>query len=114
MCYLLRRAPTTPQVGHPLTFAYRESGVVEPHDGLRAQPRLAASLQRCLHLPAGVTFLSKQEQQGNFQADRVIFINDVFFCVNDVMRLAFQDADLACGMDFQQQFPGLLAFYDTW
>ena len=61
-----------------------------------------------------MTFLSEQEQQGSFQADRVIFINDVFFCVNDVMRLAFQGADLACGMDFQQQFPGLLAFYDTW
>ena len=61
-----------------------------------------------------MTFLSEQEQRGGFAADRVIFINDVFFCVNDVMRLAFQDADLACGMDFQQQFPGLLAFYDTW
>lgn len=36
-------------------------------------------------------------------ADRVAFLNDVFFCVGDVVRLlSHEDADLACGMDFDR------------
>ena len=34
-------------------------------------------------------------------ADRLLFINDVFFCAKDVWRLLqHSSADIACGMDF--------------
>ncbi len=34
-------------------------------------------------------------------ADRLVFINDVFFCAGDLIRLLqHDDADMACGMDF--------------
>ena len=34
-------------------------------------------------------------------ADRLVFVNDVFFCAGDVIRLLQHwDADVACGMDF--------------
>lgn len=34
-------------------------------------------------------------------ADRLVFVNDVFFCAGDLMRLLQHgDADVACGMDF--------------
>ena len=41
--------------------------------------------------------------------DKVIFINDVLFCANDVLRLVAQDADMICGLDLYQA-PGK----DTW
>ncbi|KAJ9531843.1 hypothetical protein QJQ45_022046, partial [Haematococcus lacustris] len=37
-----------------------------------------------------------------FPADRIIFINDVFFCWQDVLRLLLHGADLACGLDFDR------------
>jgi alpha-1,3-mannosyltransferase len=38
---------------------------------------------------------------GAFRAEHVAFINDVFFCAEDIERLAAHDADIACGMDFE-------------
>ena len=35
-------------------------------------------------------------------AERVIFLNDVFFCAHDVVRLLQHDADIVCGMDFDR------------
>ena len=32
--------------------------------------------------------------------ERIVFINDVFFCARDPVRLLLHKADLACGMDF--------------
>ena len=32
--------------------------------------------------------------------DQVIFINDVFFCVRDILHLVEHEADMACGLDF--------------
>ncbi|KAK9806939.1 hypothetical protein WJX72_008114 [[Myrmecia] bisecta] len=53
-------------------------------------------------------------------ADRIIFINDVFFCEHNLRRLLLQRGDLLCGMDFDV-FPGNeedpeaeLVFYDKW
>ena len=100
-----------------------DRGSLAAHYLVRASRRLVAHSTGCIQPQAacscpaaGIKFLSRREQEGRagFRADRVIFINDVFFCVNDVMRLVSQKVDLACGMDFQQQWPGLLAFYDTW
>ena len=36
-------------------------------------------------------------------ADRVVFLNDVYFCAKDVIRLLLHDADMACGMDFDRK-----------
>lgn len=36
-------------------------------------------------------------------ADKVIFLNDVYFCARDAVRLLLHDADMACGMDFDRR-----------
>lgn len=36
-------------------------------------------------------------------ADRVVFMNDVYFCARDVVRLLLHGADMACGMDFDRK-----------
>lgn len=43
--------------------------------------------------------LLKQATKGYF-FDRVLFINDVYFCAGDLHRVLLHDADIACGMDF--------------
>ena len=35
-------------------------------------------------------------------AERVVFLNDVYFCARDVVRLLSHDADIACGLDFDR------------
>lgn len=35
-----------------------------------------------------------------WKATKVVFINDVFFCAQHIVRLLMHDADVACGMDF--------------
>ena len=35
-----------------------------------------------------------------WKADRIIFMNDVFVCAKDFMRLLLHDVDMACGLDF--------------
>ena len=39
-------------------------------------------------------------QVAEFQPDYVIFINDIFFCYPDVLRLMQYQGDATCGMDF--------------
>ncbi|KAG1659131.1 hypothetical protein FOA52_013800 [Chlamydomonas sp. UWO 241] len=51
--------------------------------------------------------------------ERLVFINDVFFCARDVLRLVMHDQDLACGIDLstEGQFGAhdrSLSFYDSW
>nr|KAJ3410404.1 capsular associated protein [Polyrhizophydium stewartii] len=47
--------------------------------------------------------------------DRIIFMNDVFFCLDDVLELLYetenQESDMTCGFDFWKQ---PYWFYDTW
>jgi len=54
--------------------------------------------------------------------DQIVFINDIFFCVRDILHLMEHGADLACGLDF---FPpsetnsvpctkDVAAYYDIW
>ncbi|KAJ2549169.1 hypothetical protein EV175_004547 [Coemansia sp. RSA 1933] len=49
--------------------------------------------------------------------DKVVFVNDVFFCAPDVLELIYQtdkqNAHMACAEDFVIKH-GSLAFYDTW
>ena len=35
-------------------------------------------------------------------AERVVFLNDVYFCAHDVVRLLQHEADIVCGMDFDR------------
>ncbi|KAJ2241797.1 hypothetical protein GGI13_007196 [Coemansia sp. RSA 455] len=48
---------------------------------------------------------------------RVLFINDIFFCMTDLLELLFQarthSAHLTCGEDFDM-FNGAPGFYDIW
>jgi hypothetical protein len=47
--------------------------------------------------------------------DRVIIMNDAFWCAEDVIRLALhKDADVACGLDFDTTNSYGVGFYDTW
>ena len=48
--------------------------------------------------------------KGRQRADSVVFINDVYFCAGDLIRLLRHDADLACGLDFWTSTD----FYDVW
>lgn len=49
--------------------------------------------------------------------ERILFLNDVFYCAYDALELLYQshlnEADLACGLDFDYDDRGL-GFYDTW
>ncbi|GJD08987.1 Alpha-1,3-mannosyltransferase CMT1 [Galdieria sulphuraria] len=50
---------------------------------------------------------------GNFSAKYVAFINDVFFCANQITRLLLHiihGADMVCGLDYGSD----LKFYDIW
>lgn len=38
--------------------------------------------------------------RGGWKADRIIFMNDVFLCAKDVVRLLLHDVDMACALDF--------------
>ncbi|KAK9807875.1 hypothetical protein WJX72_011849 [[Myrmecia] bisecta] len=38
--------------------------------------------------------------KSGWPADKVIFINDVFFCAGDILRLLAHPGDVVCGMDF--------------
>ncbi|KAK9820093.1 hypothetical protein WJX72_006049 [[Myrmecia] bisecta] len=44
--------------------------------------------------------LYEDEEGRVWEADRIIFLNDVFFCSSDVIRLLQHDGDMVCGMDF--------------
>jgi hypothetical protein len=48
---------------------------------------------------------------------KILFMNDVFFCKDDIIELLYQsyiqNADLTCGLDFDVN-EGRLGFYDTW
>jgi alpha-1,3-mannosyltransferase len=43
------------------------------------------------------------QSQVLWPADKVIFLNDVYFCARDAVRLLLHDADMACGMDFDRK-----------
>lgn len=45
--------------------------------------------------------------------DRVLWINDVLWCAQDMVRLLRHDADVACGLDLEDEGLGP-AFYDIW
>ncbi|KAI3658326.1 hypothetical protein MP638_004159 [Amoeboaphelidium occidentale] len=57
------------------------------------------------------------EMFNDVQFDRILFMNDILFCADDILELLLQsyenDADLTCGLDYDQDADGL-GFYDIW
>jgi alpha-1,3-mannosyltransferase len=50
-------------------------------------------------LPSGG---ARAKAKAMWPAERVVFLNDVFFCTRDVVRLLQHDGDMVCGMDFDR------------
>ena len=40
-----------------------------------------------------------------FPADRILYMNDVFVCAKDFIRLMLHDADMVCALDYWQRNP---------
>lgn len=53
------------------------------------------------NLAAAPTIGGQDGSAAHWPADRLVFVNDVYFCARDVLRLLQHGAaDLACAMDF--------------
>ena len=54
-----------------------------------------------------VTWMGHLEERGfgPWPATRIIFLNDVYLCAKDVIRLLFHEADMACGFDLDPNAP---------
>lgn len=61
---------------------------------------------------------SMDSQALDFDPDKIIFINDVYFCWQDVVRLQQHNADISCGTDWWQNQDGSWWFgrdgFDSW
>ncbi len=79
------------------------------------QPAIGPKTHRIEHL-AYVRNRAMRQFYANASFDRVVFINDVFFCDYDILELLMQsvrrNADITCGLDLDT--PSGLGFYDTW
>ena len=55
---------------------------------------------------SNVTWMGHLEERGlgPWPATRIIFLNDVYLCAKDVIRLLFHEADMACGLDLGPNF----------
>jgi len=61
------------------------------------------SERRLVALPSAATSEDAEAGAGAaWPARRVVFLNDVYFCARDVVRLLQHDADVACGLDFDR------------
>ncbi len=56
-------------------------------------------------LPSG-----RSKSKPMWPADRVVFLNDVYFCAADAVRLLQHEGDMVCGLDFDrpklEEMPG--------
>ncbi|KAL3140543.1 hypothetical protein ABBQ32_005123 [Trebouxia sp. C0010 RCD-2024] len=50
----------------------------------------------------GEVLPAKSSAHAVWQAEHVVFLNDVYFCAQDVLRLLQHNADIVCGMDFDK------------
>jgi hypothetical protein len=41
-----------------------------------------------------------KDEEEPMEFDQLVFLNDVYFCVRDILHLLEHEADMACGMDF--------------
>lgn len=56
------------------------------------------------HDRSHLEWISQSHWHEPWQADTVVFLNDVYFCAGDVLRLLQYDADMVCGLDFDDGF----------
>ena len=58
----------------------------------------------------GAAWRARQEQQANVASGGIVFLNDVYFCARDTIRLLQHDGDMVCGLDFDrpklEEMPG--------
>lgn len=92
----------TPKLLHLFSDVLEEIGVL--HDiqfnGLVTRDEGTERIQFLSEVRnAAMRPLFTQSAFGN-QWDRVVFINDVYFCKEDMHRLLLHDGDIVCGMDF--------------
>lgn len=45
-----------------------------------------------------------REDMAGWPPAKVLFMNDVYFCAKDAVRLLLHNADIACGMDYFHKF----------
>lgn len=60
------------------------------------------AITRKRHLTSWFKPEQSNESAPLWPAERVVFLNDVYFCAQDVIRLLRHRADIACGMDFDR------------
>jgi len=44
-----------------------------------------------------------RESGGGWEADRIIFSNDVYLCTKDIVRLMLHKVDVVCGLDYGER-----------
>ena len=49
------------------------------------------------------SWFGSRRSQKMWLADKIVFLNDVYFCARDVIRLLLHNVDMACGMDFDRR-----------
>lgn len=49
------------------------------------------------------SWFGRSRSQKLWPADKIVFLNDVYFCARDVVRLILHNVDMACGMDFDRR-----------
>ena len=74
----------------------------QDRDHARALLEQPAGLNATSETVAAASRVWRGGDEAPFRADRVLFLNDVFFCAAGAARLLHHDADLACGMDFDR------------
>ena len=56
-----------------------------------------------LWTPADSSNQTMESQPAAFPADRILYMNDVFVCARDFIRLMLHNADMVCALDFWQR-----------
>lgn len=66
------------------------------------------------------TSLASSSSSSSSHFDRILFLNDIFFCAEDILQLVLSSiqtkSDVSCGMDYYRQYKKrrILGFYDVW
>eukprot|EP00835_Amoeboradix_gromovi_P000970 NODE_37_length_31305_cov_0.348939.p6 type:complete len:436 gc:universal NODE_37_length_31305_cov_0.348939:5247-6554(+) len=59
-----------------------------------------------------------QNYEANLDYDSILFINDIYFCANDLLELEYQrvlnKGGMASGMDYVRSIRNSIIFYDSW
>jgi hypothetical protein len=100
-----RRGGAPPPVPGPRLLAQRsmqQHGSELQHALMQALSGQGGSERRLVALAATPGDAEAGATGAAWPARRVVFLNDVYFCARDVVRLLQHDADVACGLDFDR------------